>query len=711
MNTQHPNTNNKPVQVRSASTSSAGETIPPATQEIQNIQSRKWIPSTNNITIAGREIKGMVYIGPNDITPYMQVASTSAPKHIKSMPYWPKYRNISPEARATYLDWLASERNNPDYDPGYMFLYFYGLEMRFLYDKSPQKEKQEILKEVKRLKNIYPKNKSVQKYLGEFIQLAHFILNEKINPEPTTWRSTELPLWLKVNLGKQIEQELPLTAKHMQDWIIHSPENQTPQIAKKYNKEFRALFEIYFQEQFPNGLKVAKPRKKLEYTYKSASNEFYWTPGNIPKQPFIPDISELTEPFDIAWRIANRTMSEINNFNRYIDHNPNKINSIEAHSLLPRQLRKIFPCNEFNQQKKWIQNIINAGGQIPVLDAIKNIEGSKLTYPTKPNLTRMTSLLEKMNFGFSPDPQFGIRAPKPHEPIILFNLGNTKQYHKNPTELYQTTLLKTALATFIAHANGQITENKQESILNIVGNTNELTSQEHCHLVGNIQWMLAVEPDLPFLKRKLKETKPNAIASLRTIMIKMAHADGIIQARKITAMEKIYKILGLDAALVYSDLHAGEINGGSVTNPTNQTGITEAPTKKLDIAKIAAIQSDTAQAASMLGDVFDETSGNPKQSQEYSSETENKCPNNLDEKHWQLIQILITREHWTEKEFKELCDKTGLMASAAVENLNEWAYEIHDEPLLEEYEGYEIMTGPAEQLKKQLEEGNFLVEP
>ena len=37
------------------------------------------------------------------------------------MPYWPRYSEISPSARAAYLDWLATGRSDLRYGVGHVF--------------------------------------------------------------------------------------------------------------------------------------------------------------------------------------------------------------------------------------------------------------------------------------------------------------------------------------------------------------------------------------------------------------------------------------------------------------------------------------------------------------------------------------------------------------------------------------------------------------
>jgi hypothetical protein len=78
------------------------------------------------------------------------------------MPYWPGYADIGPSHRATYLDWLAGGRRDPSVDAGYMFLYFYGLERRFVADDPTPAEQRIILDEVLRLKALFADNHSAR---------------------------------------------------------------------------------------------------------------------------------------------------------------------------------------------------------------------------------------------------------------------------------------------------------------------------------------------------------------------------------------------------------------------------------------------------------------------------------------------------------------------------------------------------------------------
>lgn len=76
----------------------------------------------------------------------------------------------------------------------------------------------------------------------------------------------------------------------------------------------------------------------------------------------------------------------------------------------------------------------------------------------------------------------------------------------------------------------------------------------------------------------------------------------------------------------------------------------------------------------------------------------------LDAKHGALLLDLVGQEHWTEDAIEQLCGRHGLMPSGALEAVNEWAFETHDEALLDEYDGYDVSSEIADSVKQKLEE-------
>jgi len=256
---------------------------------MQPARSQGWVPKGQSVTIAGRTINGMVYVGKPPrigssyygescrayIDPSLSVARVGSDRNGDHMPYWPGYSSIPAVCRATYLDWLAGGREDGTINPGYMFLFFYGLERRFLVEQPSDDERREIVTEVVRLKSLFSENYSAQRYLGEFVDLARIAAMGKVSLDDPALkqailenRSWDVPFSLKFALGGIIANGNALDAEWMHLWLMCHPERRMRTPAERCGEEFKALFKLKFEALYPDGLKVRTPRKLLKMEYR-----------------------------------------------------------------------------------------------------------------------------------------------------------------------------------------------------------------------------------------------------------------------------------------------------------------------------------------------------------------------------------------------------------------------------------------------------------
>ena len=680
-----------------------------------------WVPSGETATVAGRNIGGMVYVGTPPlvnnygyrekcrayIDPSLSVARAGTDKVGEGMPYWPGYSDITPRCRATYLDWLASGRNDASYNPGYMFLYFYGLERRFFVDHQSNEEAKDIVEEVRRLQSLYPGNHSVRRYLGEFLDIAMLAGTDLDAIEPVfEWQGWELPFSLKYAIGARIDKGENLSADWLLSWFICHPESNLRTPAKRCRDEFLALFRMRFDEHFPDGLKVNKPRKSLEASYRAASSEFEGSANPTFDGKPVPDISDLRRPIKIAQELADEVMNDLDKLSRFLGRNPDGRGSVEAYALLPSELWQLFPSEETDSLRAWAGDIVDQGGLVPLLEVIRHLEGETSDKIGRRQLTGAADALARLGFGLAPDPRFALRSPKPEEPVVLFSLDQPVEKLEDVSEGYRNALMELALGSFVAHADGRIEESERTALEAQVESAVALSDQERRRLHANLEWFLTVAPDMSLLRRKLKEVDEDSRTAMRAALVSAAHADGIIHAEEVASIEKVYKALGMNPDLAYSDLHAGEVTDGPRMVRASQHGrpgetIPE-PDKangpKLDASRIAAIRLDTEQVSSVLGQIFDVEGDHGSE----SASTIQSPLLGLDPKHSALVMDLLAQEHWHDGDFQRLCTTHGFMASGALEVVNEWAFETYDEALLDEYDGYDVSADIAEAIRQDL---------
>lgn len=695
-----------------------------------------WIPKGQGLQIADRMIDGMVYFGtpPNVgssyyrepcrayIDPSLSVAKSGEDRPGAQMSYWPGYSNIPAVCRATYLDWLSAGRSDGAVNVGYMFIFFYGLERRFLLDSPDDTEKQQIIAEVRRLKALFGDNYSAQRYLGEFLDLASIaniqgvsVDDDELKNSILENRSWDLPVALKIVLGTLIANDSPISADWMYLWFVCHPETRLRTPAKRCSDEFKALFQHKFSAKYPEGLKVRKPKRKLKLQYRAASGEFTgdFTPSTGQAgETQIPDVSDIRSPVQKAQKIADEAMDELDKFSRYLGRNPDGRGSIEAQALLPTELWSLFPSVELEELKDWAREQVVAGGLVPALDVISRLEGETPVKLGKRNLTGAADALARIGLGMAPDPRFSLRGPKIDEPVVIFELGEPVEQLEDVSSAYRTELFELALATFVAHADSKIVEAERRALRKKIEAVSGLTELERKRLYANLKWYLDVPPDMSWLRSKLKDADAEHHLALRAAVVAIAHADNVIQSEEVACIENIYKALGIDAGLVYADLHAGDVPDGPVRVKAAEAEapgeqIPDEPKPKaasLDAARIAAIRNDTERVSNVLGEIFSTDEDVSEEANAAHALTSSMA--GLDPKHAMLVEQIIQREHWTHEEFGEIARRQGLMPSGALEAVNEWAFEKFDEALLDEYDGYDVSPDIAEALKAEIAKGD-----
>ena len=58
----------------------------------------------------------------------------------------------------------------------------------------------------------------------------------------------------------------------------------------------------------------------------------------------------------------------------------------------------------------------------------------------------------------------------------------------------------------------------------------------------------------------------------------------------------------------------------------------------------------------------------------------------LDAEHAALLTRLLSRTEWTRDEFDKAATEAGLMPGGAMETINEWAFDHHGEPIVDDGE-------------------------
>ena len=327
----------------------------PPTKHTARKRKTAWVPVGESVTVKGRRLPdGMVYVGsglrgishyvrtePALIDPKLPVDNRAPDIHGRHMGYWPSYSDIPAASRAAYLDWLAAGRPEGVYI-GYVFLFFYGIERRLLYEIDRADlagaEAGALIAEIERLLLLYGKSNSFSGYAGEFLSLVNCLrtgLDAVALEPPLIRRSWEFPLELKLGLGSIVASGEPLPAPWALSWLRLHPEVGLRTPATRCVDEFDALFKLRYRETHGPGLKIRRNKRMLAHSYQPASASF-GSPVQVTVDE-LPDVSGLKGPVRRLQKLAEGVTDDLDSYSRWVGRHGDR-ESLAALALLPREL-------------------------------------------------------------------------------------------------------------------------------------------------------------------------------------------------------------------------------------------------------------------------------------------------------------------------------------------------------------------------------------
>lgn len=732
-----------PAPQASTPTTSAPPAPARATTGVQQVSRHAhWIGPGTTTTVAGTPIPGgMLYIGrglssatnggtePALIDPSLKTNPRRPDHRGSSMGYWPSYHEITPEARAAYLAWLAGGRRDPHAYIGYVFLFFYGLERRALADIAGDPnlawELPPIRAEVKRLIDLYRDNGSFRGYATRFLdvldlQIASSSPDGAAAPPPLERENKwQPPTSLLVELGAFAADGRPVPADWALAWAWYHPEVHLRTPATRCTEEFAALFQARYTAAHGDGL-VARPgREKVALEYYAASSGL----RSASLQTQLPNVLAQPGPGRKLAAVATTAMEDLDAYSRYLGRNPDGRGTLGAAALLPAELAN-EPTGEVRELRDWA--VAAADTETPVSgdDLMSRFPTKSPERMSKPETVALSQLLGHFGLGIEPDVRFGAPAITPATPVVFFRTGPQPPHSPTPAYAAATTLLH--LATAVSAADGHVSVEEQRHLVTHLEASLHLTAGERARLEAHLRWLSATEIKLTGLKRRIEALTRPQREGIGDLLVTVAAADGVISPEEITSLTKIYQLLDLDPAAVHGRLHAhltgaaappapaaGPVTvrpagtpdpGYRIHEPQPETGAASGVAQgglALDVASIEAKFAETAAVSALLTDIFtDDEAPAPAPSgaadaadHAVTHPTAQDTPPvvGLDGAHSSLLRALAGQDAWTRAEFEDLVAQWDLMPDGALDTLNEASLDAVDEPFLED-EDTDIFT-------------------
>lgn len=695
-----------------------------------SVGSIKWVPAGQPVRVAGRTIPGgMLFVGsrassgdtlvvePALVDPGLPVSWERPDQLGTSMGYWPSYSSLTPEARAAYLTWLLGGRSQPGTYIGFVFLYFYGLERRFLVDLkaiSDHPESHLIAEEVRRLVAIYGDDASFRSYATVFLAMIDTVAAKTAPLEPPNWdtfsRHWEVPAVVRVALGRYVGAKEPIPAEWALVLLRLHPEAYLRTPATRCTDEFDELFIQRFRARFGDGIVVRIPQERVEVIYRPASGGLDGTYSQRLED--IPDVCSSNGLLNKLREVESSCTDALDAYSRYLGRNPDGADEPAALGLLPDELLATRGGPGLADIRTWGASV-TAGGQslIPTDELVERWGPGRTAKLTKRDAVSLAALLGKFNLGIEPDVRFGGRTPSPASTVVLFPLP--EHAPSAPSPQYAAAGALVHLTAVVASSDGTVSDDERLHLAQHLEASLGLDAAERARLKAHFAWLTVGKPSLAGVKSRLDSLSSRQRSTIGLFLVDLAAADGVVSPVEITTLTKLYKLLGLEDGDVYRRIHSLGADTGPVTVQAADLtapryAIPGPPTEpqaiQLDPAKVRARLAETATVTALLADIFrDDDNAEHSQPAVVAAATvthpSGPVIDGLDAAHSALAGRLRTQSTWGRADAEIAAVDSGLpLLAGALDRINEAAIDICGEPLLDGYDPLEINDYAAQEL-------------
>lgn len=667
-----------------------------------------WIPPGREIQMAGFQLRGgMLYVGsglpsvssygtePALIDPALPVNAGNPDPTGSGMTYWPSYESISPECRAGYLQWLASNRRVPGAYIGYVFLFLYGLERRVLADTpgsgSAQTDLVAIGAELEGLLEVYGSNSSFNRYALQLKDVLEVLSGRDLAPPVTAdTDASAMPMPVRVGLGRIVALGKPVPPEWAVRWYMTHPDTSLRTPARRCTNEFVDLFQARYVREFGDGFTVTPLHTRLALDIRPASASFG---GQVSLPVAVPDILQLHSSIAKLRTIGDSCIDDLDAFSRWIGRHVGAPRTIAAAALLPRDIAASHGSAEVQGVWDWAARCVKSHTQAvcrsdELLQLCPSLGSGKLA---KSEAVLLAQLLERGGFGIEPDVRFGGPPLAPGAPVVLYPLPQSAP-NPAPSPQYTATTILLHLAIAVAAADHTISEVEERHLRARVTQALALTEHERLRLSAHLQWLVEAKPSVTSLRRRLEALESAQRSGFADFIVGVAGADGLIDPEEIQTLGKIFPLLGLPAEEVHSHVHAMAAAGSTsapkrkALEPLTDSSASPHPATRpspepvrLDLDLVRAKLAESAQIGAILEDVLvsdDEIAV----SQE--APTVRAVESRLQGRR-RLLARLVGQSEWTRLDFEHLAAECQLLPDGAIDAINEASIDKLGVPVIE----------------------------
>ena len=659
------------------------------------------------MTIQGVKISsGLFYVGTNRssaqsrpenclIDSSLPIASAGSAS-TDGIGYWPSYSGVTPPVRRAFLEWMAGGKSDPSANIGLVFIYFYGLEYR-LFKEGVSSDAGVLVGEVELLLKIYGANGSVESYARAFLNVARVLAgapgqSPEISFDGANWQG--IPLDVRVYIGSKIAIGEPITAMGALLWATSMPNTWLRKPASRCQDEFKALWSLRYQTRYPDGLSVPMITQRISATYRAASGTF-----EVPVHgdfEDLPDIASDTVCAPKMKELVDLCTNELDPYSRYIGRHPDAIGKLEATLLLPQDLWGA----RIGALKSWLTKLMGFDDiKMVTVDQLLAAADYSLTPITSgnlaPTINRLSAVLAAIDFAIEPDGS-NANAVALETPICVFKAKGGAQ--GPPESLAERTFRRNRMdiAVLAASTAGPLSVTVRAAIAACARVEDGVDRIESVRVTA---YAMAAQPASTKLSKQLKALAELPIGERQAVARCALAAVAVtnVPPETVKFMERLYAALKFPADDLYSALHRvhSEPASNSALGPSSSQANAErsGPMSSkpgevtIDPERLARIQKETHAVSSLLSSVFAQEveAIQPAASASFEAASANSSAYpDLDSAHSALVTLLLDQGPLPRAEFDARAKALKLLADGSLEEINEWAFDRFDEPLIED---------------------------
>lgn len=650
---------------------------------------------------------------PSAITKSISVASVAA-NSLADFGYYPSYDRISAEQRRCYLEWLSAGRRDKDptqRSPGYMFLFFYGLERRIILERDRDPA---LLEEVFGLLHHYGsahKSRSLRTYC---LQLLHFGgWQHGVDAYRHVW-----PRLLTLDANRPDEDGLRIVLANLHqrgeplDWTVGfrlamaNQESRRSTVVITTREKFFTLFEKRYRDRFPAGLTLEAAKQEALIQYRPASSALmqmsYERQRDSSFHLRIPNVMGLHRQFQTLPQIWNSCVDDLSGYSRAMrSKKPGQGAAIATWKSLPQELRR----SEDHPLKAAFDEVLaNAPREGDYAFLPTAVLATLADIPERPKLSiaqsrQMGEIAKQLGWQIAPDPQITGLPLAWNQELALYvaTAGQT------PTEGLSGPIRLLYLAVTLAMADGVVEPEELDAFYQLlksqIANENDWLPIRATEASLRRDANVALR-SLPHMSKQIPTESRQFVLRL---LAHIAAADGEVSLDELKVLRRVARAFELnpdsverllreDEAFREVTIAAGDRNrakGEAIPARPSET-----PAFALDHDRIHALTNETREVISMLSVVMaepeDASCDQPSVSPPPASSATVEWLSGLAPRYHTAVLTLIRHDELATHDFDCIAADHHLMPDDLINAVNTWADESLGDFLLERGENIRI---------------------